>query len=77
MTTRLESAVEDVKSEGGICTTVSNFPSFDAFLLDEFPDLNLVDRVKYQDLEFSINGRKVFESLARLQNISYYALTKL
>ena len=65
-----------MEARGGVCTTVSNFPSFDASLARHF-SLSLVDSVKYEDLELTIDKRRVFESLASLQRINYYALCKV
>ena len=72
-----ENAIEEVNDKGGVCTTVSNFPSFDAHLFKEFPALSLVDSVEYENLKLKINNRKVFQPLVRLQRINYYAFTNI
>ena len=66
-----------VWDQGGVLTTVANFPAFEKYLRKYFPDnVHLVDSVKYKDLELTINGKRVFKPLETLDNIRYLALVR-
>ena len=66
-----------VWDQGGVITTVANFPAFEKYLRKHFPNnVHLVDSVKYKDLELTINGRRVFKPLEILDNIRYLALVR-
>ena len=68
--------MKEVFQNGGVCTTVSNFPGFDRYLYSSFPEqATLEDRVKYEDIELTLNdGSKPFRSLTHLGEIKYFSL---
>ena len=64
-----------VWEEGGVLTTVANFTAFETYLRKYFPEnVHLLDMVHYKDLELTINGRRVFKPLEKLESIQYIAL---
>ena len=66
-----------VWDEGGVLTNVANFKAAETFLRKHFPDnVHLLDIVDYKDLELTINGRRVFKPLEKLESIRYIALVR-
>jgi len=71
----IKSICNKVWDKGGILTTVANFPAFESYLRQHFPNnIHLLDSVPYKELDLRIVGKKVFSSLESLKNIRYLAL---
>jgi len=68
----IKTLCEQVWAQGGVITTVANFTPFETHLRKHFPGrVNLLDKVAYSELEFSVEGRRVFEQLEYLDSIRY------
>eukprot|EP00092_Neocalanus_flemingeri_P029811 GFUD01032365.1.p1 GENE.GFUD01032365.1~~GFUD01032365.1.p1 ORF type:complete len:274 (-),score=64.27 GFUD01032365.1:93-914(-) len=73
----IKSVCEQVWDQGGVITTVANFKAFETYLRKHFPDnVQLLDKVAYSDLEFTVGGRRVFHPLEHLDSIRYLALVR-
>lgn len=76
MTTRLlDKLIRQVWSKGGVVTTVSNLPFFEASLLKTYKnEVSILDRVPYTSLQLTLSGKPVFHSLESLNSITYLSL---
>lgn len=76
MTRRLlDEIIRQVWSKGGVVTTVSNLPFFEASLLKTYGnEVSILDRVPYTSLQLTLSGNPVFHSLESLQSITYLSL---
>jgi len=73
----IKTICDQVWDQGGVLTTVANFTAFEVYLRKHFPGhVHLLDRVPYSDLEFTVNGRRVFKHLENLDSIRYLALVR-
>ena len=68
-----EGILHQALSQGGVCTTVSNFKSLGETL---YPGLsvNLEDSVNYKDINLVVNNCKLLDSLGQLGNIKFYSM---
>lgn len=64
-----------VLNDGGVVTTVGNFPSFVKFWTQEFSSAAVEDFVRYDQLDLTINNEKTFHKLSRLDGITYMSVS--
>ena len=64
-----------VQDQGGVISDVVTFPAGEIFLRDTYANnAKLVDSVMYKDLNLTINGKRIFKPLQKLNRMCYFSL---